>query len=281
MILVTGATGTVGGYLIQALGKQGAPVRALVRSPEKADILRGYNCQVAVGRFEDADSLDAALRGVDRVFLICPLSERLAALEGAVIDAVRRRGAAHVVKLAAAGVTQTTSSVRLLQPHRQVVGMLADVPHTVLAPNGFFQNLLGSAASVQEHGVLPSLAGDAAMSFVDARDVAAVAAHVLTSDGHEGATYTLTGPHAVTYGDIAARLSALIGREVTATDVSPEEFRSSKQGWDPWLVEGLLELNAVYLSGAAAEVTDEVQKATGSPGRTVMEFLADHLSPFL
>lgn len=279
MILVTGATGTIGGYLVDRLCRAGAPVRALVRSPERADVLNGYDCHTAIGRFEDPDSLDAALEGVDRVFLASPAGPEQARLEGQVVEAVRRAGGPHVVKLAALGVDDPASPVRILQQHREVVSALEGVPHTVLAPNGFFQNLLASAASVQQ-GVLPAAAGDAAVSLVDGRDVAAVAAHVLTTDGHEGATYTVTGPVAVTGAEVAAALSELLGREVTARDVGPDDLRGAMQGADPWLVEGLVELNQAYRAGAGAVVTDEVRKATGEPARPVEAFLRDHLAAF-
>jgi uncharacterized protein YbjT (DUF2867 family) len=280
VILVTGATGTVGGYLVRALCKEGAPVRALVSSPERADVLRGYDCGTAVGRYEDPRAMHQALQDVDRVFLVSPASARSAELEGAVLDAVRRAGGAHVVKLAAAGVDQPDRDGRFLEQHRAVVAQLDGLPHTVLAPHGFLQNLVGSAAAVQERGELPSLVGPAAMSFIDARDVAAVAAHVLSGTGHDGATYTLTGPRAVTYADIAAALSERLGREVRAVDITPQEYRTQAEGQDPWVVEGLLELSEVYRSGGASVVTDEVQQATGSPGRTLENFLDDHLSAF-
>src|SRR5689334_14358501 len=103
MILVTGATGTIGGDLLVRLCSAGAPVRALVRSPERGDDLRGYDCELAVGRYDDRAALDAALRGVDRVFLVSRAGERQVEEESAVIDAVGRAGGAHVVKVGAIG----------------------------------------------------------------------------------------------------------------------------------------------------------------------------------
>ncbi len=155
-----------------------------------------------------------------------------------------------------------------------------DVPHTVLAPHGFFQNLLGLAGIIRQQGVLPSLTGDAGISFVDGRDVAAVAAHVLTSDGHDGATYTITGPAAVTEPEIARTLSSLVGRDIGVADLTADQFRAALSGMPSWNVEAIIELNEHYRTGALAEVTDEVQKATGAPGRSVEQFLSDHLSAF-
>jgi uncharacterized protein YbjT (DUF2867 family) len=278
MILVTGATGNVGGHLVRVLCQAGAPVRALVRSPERANVLRGYDCHVAVGRFEDPISLDAALLQVDRVFLLSPAGPQLTAHEGAVIEAIRRHGGARVVKLAAMGVDNPDAPERIVVEHQKVVRMLDGMPHTVLAPNSFFQNLLRFAAAVQERSELPSAVPEAPVSYVDAVDVAAVAAHVLTSEGHEGATYTVTGPAAISHRDVAAALSSLLGREVRVVDLPPEQLRASEL--DPWLVEGMLEFFESRRAGRASTVTDEVQKATGRQARTVQDFLARHLNAF-
>ncbi|MCU1693519.1 MAG: hypothetical protein JWM64_2610 [Frankiales bacterium] len=286
MILVTGATGNVGGALVAQLSRAGVPARALVRSPSRADDLRGYDVDLAIGSYEDPASLGAALDGVDRVFLVSPGSPVMADQELAVVAAVQAHAPeAHVVKLAAAGVDAPGGTgVRFLQLHRQVVQGLADsgLASTVLAPGSFMQNLLGQAGSVQEQSVVRAAVGDGAVSHVDVRDVAAVAAHVLTSDGHEGATYTITGPEALTYAQVAETLSRVLGREVRFEDVEPAQYRASlvSAGVPEWTVDGLLELGEVYRSGGAAGVTDEVQKATGSPARPLEQFLTEHRAAF-
>lgn len=286
MILVTGATGMVGGHVLRQLTGQSAPVRALVRSEEKGDTLRGYDCELAVGSYEDAGSLDRALQGTDHVFLISPANEHMAQQEKGLVDAAVRAGSSpHIVKLAAAGVDAPgETGVNFLAQHRRVVEHLREtgLATTVLAPNGFMQNLLGLAGSIQEQGAFFLPAGDAAISLVDARDVAAVAAHVLTSEGHAGATYTVTGSEALTYQHVAERLGAALGKPVRYVDVPGEAARSAmvEAGMLPWMADGLVALNAVYKSGAAAQVTEEVQKATGRSPRTLSDFLADHLGAF-
>ncbi|MCW2777367.1 MAG: hypothetical protein JWN17_1092 [Frankiales bacterium] len=286
MILVTGATGNVGGALVARLSSAGAPVRALVRSRERGDDLRGFDVDLAIGTYDDAASLRAAVEGVDRVFLLSPGSPAMAEQELAVVAAVQERAPqAHVVKLAAAGVDAPgETSVRFLQQHRRVVQGLSDsgLATTVLAPGSFMQNLLGQAGSVQEQGVLRAAVGDGAVSHVDVRDVAAVAAHVLTSEGHEGATYTITGPEALTYAQVAETLSRVLDREVRFEDVEPGQYRTGlvQAGVPEWTADALLELGEVYRSGGAARVTDEVQKATGSPARTLEQFLTEHRQVF-
>lgn len=286
MILVTGATGNVGGALVSRLSTAGVPVRALVRSRERGDNLRGYDVDLAVGSYEDEHALAQALDGVDRVFLLTPANPRMAEQELALVRTAKRVApSAHVVKLAAAGVDAPGESpVRFMRLHQEVVRGLADsgLPTTVVAPGSFMQNLLGQAASVQERGVLTASVGDAAISHVDVRDVAAVAAHVLTSDGHEGATYTVTGPEALTYAQVAETLGRVLGREVRHEDVPAAQRREGMVagGVPEWLADGLIELDDVYRTGAAATTTDEVQKATGSPARSLEQFLTEHAAVF-
>lgn len=280
MILVTGATGTVGSEVLAQVTAGGADTRALVRSPERADSLRGLDAHVVVGHFEDAQSLDAALHGVEVAFLVSPPSPAQVQQETAFIDAAARAGGVRIVKLAAIGVDVDGAGGRFVQNHREIGEHLrsSGVPYTVLAPNGFMQNLLRAAAPVQELGEFRQPGGSAPISHVDVRDVAAVAAHVLTSEGHEGATYTITGPEAVTYDHIAQELSAAIGRPVRYVDADPQEAREGllSFGVPEWNADGVLELAAWYATGAAAVVTDEVSKATGRPARSVADFLAAH-----
>lgn len=283
MILVTGATGTIGGHLVQQLCAAGVPTRALVRSRERADDLRGFDCDIAIGSYDDPASLPPALRDVERVFLLSPPGEASARQEGALVDALP--DGVGVVKLAAIRVDSSWGShVRLLTGHRAVIARLAEkgVPTTVLAPTFFLQNLLRQAAGITAEGVLRAGVGDAAVAHVDARDVAAVAAHCLTSDGHEGATYTVTGPEALTYAQVAQRMSAALGREVRHVDTPAEGMRAGMlaAGVPEWVADGLAELDAAYRDGPGDVVSHEVDKATGRPARTLEDFLATHRAAF-
>lgn len=283
MILLTGATGNVGSHLLSDLCRGGHAVRALVRSAEKADNLRGYDCETAVGDFDDPGSLHRALAGVDRLFLLSPAGERMAEQEKAVVDAAAAaHGQVRVVKLAAAGYHEGRTA--LGDQHAAVVEHLRvrGLPHTVLAPSVFMQNTLAWAGTISESGQFSLPAGDGAVSLVDAHDVAAVAAHVLTSDGHDGASYTVTGPEALTYNQVAERFTNALGKPVRYQDVPPAAAREAMvaAGMSAWLADALVELTAVYRSGGAAGTTDEVQKAIGRPARSFEDFLRDHLAAF-
>jgi uncharacterized protein YbjT (DUF2867 family) len=123
--------------------------------------------------------------------------------------------------------------------------------------------------------------GDAPVSAVDARDIAAVAAAALTEPGHEGATYALTGPAPITHTQIAAALTSALGRDITFTDVPPEAFADSLHGiLPPWQVQGLLEDYAHYRRGEAAEISPAVAEVTGIPPRDVSQFAHDYAPAF-
>ena len=282
MILVTGATGNVGSVLTAQLCDAGVPTRALVRTPETADNLRGFDCEIAVGDFTDPSVLDEALRGVDALYLLTPASSSQVDQERTIIDAAARTGGVRVVKHAVLGYDGGIG--RFGDNHARSIEHLrgSGLPHTVLAPNSFMQNLLRSAALVQQQSILPYAAGDAAISHVDVRDVAAVAAHVLTSDGHDGATYEITGAEALSYAEVVAQLSELLGREIRYVDAPPDQAREamSAGGMPAWTVDAFDELFAAYRDGQGAKVTGEVQKATSRPACPLSEFLADHRAAF-
>lgn len=286
-VLVTGATGSVGSALIAQLSA-GAPdtepVRALVPSPEERDDLRGFDVEVALGDFDQPETLDDALLGVRAVLLVAPAGPDLAARELAFLDAVARcPDRPHVVKIASLGWEDPVS--RLSADHGRVVARLRDtgIRHTVLAPNGFAQDLLRYAAMVQEESALLLPAGDGRVSHVDARDVAAVAAHILSRpDPHEGRSYDVTGPAAIGYAEVAEAIGAVAGREVTYVDSPADDVRKRMlgYGWSEWTVDGMLEVYAAYARGAGDVVTDEVEKATGRAGTDVPTFVRDHAAAF-
>ena len=152
---------------------------------------------------------------------------------------------------------------------------------TFLRPNLFFQGLLAFARSIAAEGRFYAPIGDARVSAVDVRDIAAVAAIALTGSGHEGATYTLTGPAPVTHGDIAAALTCALGRDITFTDVPPHAFAGSLQGiLPPWQIQGLLEDYAHYRRGEAASVSPVVAEVTGRPATDVRQFARDYARAF-
>jgi uncharacterized protein YbjT (DUF2867 family) len=283
MILIVGATGLVGSATLRQLTARGVPVRALVRSAEKAAALTGPGVETVVGDLEQPASLDGALDGVTRALLISPLHLRQVEWQGNFVESARRAGAVHIVKLSGLG-TAPDSPLRSGRWHAQTERHIADagLPFTCLHPPFFMQNLLRSAAVIAAQGVLVAAMQTGKIAMVDARDVAAVAVAALTSDGHVGKTYTITGPEALSFQEIAQKLAAATDRRVSYQDVPLASVRQElvAAGLPAWLVEVRMEFATALRDGYAATVTDTVQAVTGQPARTFDTFVREHAALF-
>ena len=281
LVLVTGATGNTGRGVVRALAERGVPVRAMVRREADRD---GFpaGVQVTVGDFDDPGSLAAALDGAARAYLVTPSSERAGDQQRRFADLAVRAGAGHLVVLSQLGA-RADSPVRFLRYHAVVEEHIRGlgIGYTFLRPNLFFQGLLAFAPLVSAQSRFFAPIGDARVSAIDVRDIAGVAAAVLSEDGHEGATYTLTGPAAITHAEIAAALSAALGREIRFADAAPEDFGASLRGLMPdWQAEGLLEDYAHYRRGEAAEVTTAVSDISARRPMDIGQFARDYAEAF-
>jgi uncharacterized protein YbjT (DUF2867 family) len=283
MILVVGATGTNGTEIVGQLAAAGQSVRALARNPAKASGLTQPGVEVVAGDLDNADSLDKAIAGVDRAFFLASVDPRYVGWFRNFLDAAVRAGTGHVVKFSGMGADPASSS-ELLRQHGETDELLAHsgLAHTILRPNSFYQNMLWSAQSIKEQGAFYLPMRDASQSLVDVRDIAAVAVKVLTEHGHEGRIYEITGPESLSYHDVAARLSEVLGRTIQYVAVPPAAARQSmlQAGMPEWNVDVLIDLYEVFASGAASSVTDTVQRVTGKPPIAFDQFARDHAATF-
>ncbi|MCW2569639.1 MAG: hypothetical protein JWN54_3736 [Mycobacterium sp.] len=284
MILVTGATGRVGFHLMEDLTDARAQSTAMVRVDAQAEHLPTGALHLVASLDDPPDP--EMLRHFDRIFLLSPSREQQVELEVAFVDAVVAAGhRPHIVKLAADGFQDLDCDVRFMRNHRQIAVHLeaTGLPVTYLAANMYMENLLGAADQIRDQGLVTAPAGDGKVGFVATKDVAAVAAHVLTHDGHEDRTYVVTGPESLGYGDVAQRISAVFAREVEYADVPPQETRADllAAGVDPWVVDGTLELYDWVRNGGTDTVTDEVQKATGQGARPIQDWLGELRGAFV
>lgn len=284
MILVTGATGTTGSEIIRELSAAGAKgVRVLARDPGRASAARDAGFEIVEGDFEKPGTLGAALEGVSRALLLTPPSPRTFEQQRAFVDAAKRAGVRHVVKFSAFGA-DADAPEGFGKWHGQAEDALkaAGLAYTMLRPNFFMQNLLGQARRIAAQGSIYQPVGDARASFIDVRDIAAVVAKVLTEDGHEGKSYVLTGPEALSFYEVAEKLSAAAGREISYVPVSPEQFRAGAlaAGLPEWLVDALGVLNEVFASGKAASVTGDARRVSGREQITFDKFARDYAHAF-
>ncbi|TDD20467.1 NAD(P)H-binding protein [Nonomuraea diastatica] len=276
-VLVTGATGTVGSALIPALQARDVTVRAMIRNPDRP--VPGV--QNVVADLRDRASVAAALKGVDAAFLNSPSEPDAAALQIQFADSARDVGLNRLVLLSQYAA-HAGSPVRFLRWHAEVEAHLLrlGLDHTVLRPNLYLQALFGFAGTIAQ-GWFAAPVADAAVSAIDTRDIAETAAVVLTGTGHTGQIYTLTGPRAVTHGQIAHALTAATGRDITFHDAPADQFTAALTGiLPPWQLDGLVEDYAHYARGEAADVHTSVPDLTGRPARDITDFARDFAPAF-
>jgi uncharacterized protein YbjT (DUF2867 family) len=269
---------------MEALADAHADVTAMVRVEARAADLPGTP-QHVVATFDDPPPAEV-LRGFDRVFLLSPAIEEQAELETVFIDALLAAGhGPHVVKIAADGFADPGCEVRFMVSHRQVAAHLEAVglPVTYLAPALYMEDLLAVADTIRDEAAIRVPAGRGRVGFVAASDVAAVAARVLTSPGHEGATYVMTGPEALRFKDVAARISTVFAREVGYTDQPASRARKLMlaDGLSPWQADGNLELFDWIRQGGADTVTATVRKLTGAGAQPLDDWLDESRAGFL
>lgn len=278
-ILVTGATGKVGTAVVAALRPRGAHVRAFVRDAEKARAKLGDDVECAVGDFEDPASLRIALRGVDHVFLTSADGPDKVRHENAVIDAATSAWVQRIVKVSSPEV-EVGSSVGFWDWHGRIEQHLREsgIPAVFLRAHFFMSGLLGFADAVRHTGRLFAPADNAKIAMIDPADVGAAAAALLTEDGHDGNAYSVTGPEAITFRDVARHLSAATGRDIDFVDIPDDAARATmlESGAPDWLADSLVQLFGKLRAGACAQVTDTVQALTGRAPRTFADWAQDH-----
>ena len=261
MILVTGAGGTVGSEVVKQL--KGVPFRAAFHSQAKAGAARANGIDAVVIDYERPETLDAAFAGITKLFLLSSSNTRQ---ELAAVEAAKRAGVKHIVKLSVIGAGREDYS--FANVHRPVEEAIeaSGIAWTHLRPNGFMDNMHNyMRGTIDAQGAFYSSVGDAKISHVDVRDIAAVAAKALTEPGHESKAYELTGPEALTYGDIAAKLGAATGREIRYVPVGDADMKSALtgQGAPEAYADAFVDLQRFYRSGVASRVSGDVKNVTG------------------
>jgi uncharacterized protein YbjT (DUF2867 family) len=218
------------------------------------------------------------------VYLVCSPVRELVELEGNMVDACQAAGVRHVVLNSALGAGDYPKSFPSW--HRRVEDKLkaSGLDYTILRPNSFMQNILTYyAPGIRTQGVFYAAMGNARTSFIDVRDVASVAANTLTSPKHKGKAYELNGPEALTYAEVAAKITRASGRKVQYVDIPVAQQRQSMldQRMPEWLVTALLDLQAYYTGGKGGEVDDVVSSIFGRAPRSMDQFLAEFADSFV
>ena len=282
MILVIGGRSKIGAALIGELLGRGQQVRALVRAGEPTGSVPGA-AEAVTGDLADEGSLVTAMAGVEKVFLLSSPHPDAVSWHRHAIDAARRTQVQLLVRSSILGADRE-SPAEFIGAHTTCDRYLEDsgLPFVIVRPNLFLQNIPESTIpSIDASGTFYADAGEARISMVDTRDVAAVASRALTEPGHAGAHYDVTGPEALSYADVAAKLTSAMGRRISYVAAPDEAVRKALlgAGLTEWFAGALIGLYQDYrrsgTDGYAAQVTDTIQRLTGRPARSLDGLLGE------
>lgn len=277
-ILVTGGTGRLGQLVIERLVAQKQTVRVLTRRPEEARKLFGTTVQIATGEFADRTSLDAAARGVKRLLLLSPIGERLAADQIAVANAAQAAGVERIIKISGSHWTIDPPGISISgNAHAAVERHIRRLPveSVSLRPNAWMQvSLANTIRQVLAGNAITAVNLDAGVGYIDARDIADVAVHLLLADRVGTDVINLTGPEVKTPRQIAALISTALARPVAAIEKRPP-VASPDSDFEHRAVAQFATLIA---EGRAAVTTEAVAQLLGRPPRSAQTFIQDHLA---
>lgn len=294
-ILVTGATGTVGSEVVKQLlsakgkiGHEDLIVKAAARSAND-NMFSNVGVQVVQFDYNNPDTLSAALKGVNKLFLLTPFQSNMVDLTSNLVNEAKNAGVKYIVKQSVLGA-DAEPGITPSRLHRQAEKIIEEsgIPFTFLRPNFFMQNFITFYSHfIKTQGAFYVPSGDAKASFVDVRDIAAVAVHTLSGikngeSKHIRKAYDITGGEALSYGQAADILSREIGKKVNYVNVSDEDAHKGMKdmGADEWTINSMIELFGITRAGYLSEISPAVEEVTGHKPITFNQFARDYAGAF-
>jgi uncharacterized protein YbjT (DUF2867 family) len=284
-ILITDPTGTVGNAVIKLLASSSDQTNQIIRvavdTKNKVDKLKHAH-EIANIDYTRPETFADALNNVDRLFLRIPPSVEMVDISSSFIKEAKKNGVKFIVKLSTMGADLQPgyTSGRL---HRQVEKIIEEsgIPFAFLRPNSFMQSFLTrSSQTLKNQNAFYLPAGDGKISFVDARDVAAVVVEVLTKNGsqHKNKVYDITGPEALSHSQVAEILSKETGRRISYVDISEEDARNrmKKMDVEDWFIDNAMELYNIYRTGHRSQTTDVIEQLTEQKPTSFLQFARDY-----
>lgn len=284
-ILVTGATGTVGTEVLNELLISGANIRAAVRSNSNMERIKSLGIEAVTMDYQNAETVYEGLSGVDSIFLLMPFQSNMIDLSSNLVRQSRKRGISHIVKLSAIGAG-AEDGITVGRMHRQEEKLIEEsgIAYTFLRSNAFMQNFInfyGNTIRNQSSFYVP--ADEGKVSFVDVRDVAAVAAKALNeSERHAGKAYDISGAEALSYEDTAKILSREVGKRINYVNISENDFRLGMKeiGMDELFINSAAELFAVTRAGYSSKISPVVEEIMDRKPILFNEFARDNVRAF-
>ncbi|MEV4124862.1 NAD(P)H-binding protein [Nocardia sp. NPDC049707] len=281
MIVITGATGTIGSEIVRQLVARDVRVRAMTRNPERTRV--PAEVEVIRGGYHDLDSIAAAMTGADAAFLVGVLGPDDAETDRALVRTARDVGVRRIVKLSAIGTgdPEVGRVGTWHMPGEQAVSQ-SGLEWTILRPSSFASNTLSWADAIRSSQPVPNLTGTGSQGVIDPRDIAAVAVEALVTPDHSGRIYTLTGPALLTCADQVTTLATVLGHPLDVVDVPEDVAREHmiSSGMSPEFADGALAGQAYVRAGGNAILTDDVRRVLGRAPRSYAEWVADHAAAF-
>jgi len=285
-ILVTGATGTVGSEVVRQLSTKGETVKAAARSANDNTFSHLNGVQTIQLDLNNTDTFASAFQGVDKLFLLTPFQSNMVDLTSNLVNEAKRANIKYIVKQSVMGA-DAEPGITPSRLHRQAEKIIEEsgIPFTFLRPNFFMQNFVNFfSQTIKSQNAFYVPAGDAKVSFVDVRDIAAVAVQALANDNdkHEGKAYNITGGEALSYGQAAEILSKQLGKNVDYVNVSDEDARKGMQdmGMDVWTINSMVELFEITRAGYASAISPAVEEITGNKPIGFSQFVSDNAASF-
>ncbi|MGA9292279.1 MAG: SDR family oxidoreductase [Ignavibacteriaceae bacterium] len=279
-VLITGATGNTGSLLVPALLKAGVDVRVLVRNEAKAKPLKELGAEVVTGDLDEPATILPAVKNVDKIYLLTWNGETQLEQAKNVINAARYEGASHIIRHSMWGPDNS----RIIKQGDEIEEIIksSGLPWTLLKPTFYMQNTMMAAQTISSDGVIYWDMKDGRLAMNDIRDIADAAFAVITGEGHEGRSYILTGPEAISFNDAANTFSKVLDKEVKYVNVPHEASLQSMtgMGMPEWIAKGYVELMEGFSENFADSATNNVEILTGHPARSFEQFANDFAHVF-
>lgn len=282
MKFITGATGSIGKELCRLLAEAKIPARAMCRREEQLEQFQILGLEAVLADFENPDSLRNAMQDCEQMFLLTSPNPSHTRIEKSMIDIAEKAGVKHIVRLSTAD-TNLSAKLSYAKSHAEIDLYLRSkkLDWTILRPTGFMQNFIESGYPISK-GFLPHMMGNGQLSYIDLRDIALVAKQILIENNHRRATYYLTGPQSLTVKEVASLLADALGHEVKDLESSEARMREAlnQTGLTDWDIDSLIEQFVTVAGGYEIDVTEEVERLTGNPARSFMQFAKDYKNEF-
>ena len=283
-ILVIGGTGQVGSHLVDLLINNDSNFKLLARSPEKQEKLAEQGINSIIGAVGDEASLKFALAGIEQVFLLTSNDPEMFDSQKQLIDLAIETGIRKIVRLSAEPA-DADCDMGMYSEHGKIDNYLieADIDHVILRPTYFLQNMaVMHGGFIKENNMFAQYLGETKIPMIDTRDIAEAAFYSLRSDQFNNATYYLTGPKAVSFGDFATALSDKLQRKINYQNISyaQQEAGLKGAGIPDWVCDTVMKLFKKWAENEDHAVTDHFEKITGKKAIGIEQYIADHVTAF-